>query len=103
MQIEVDYRYLDAQIEWGKKVEECWKEGEREHIVRCLTHELCHIITGESKNPFATSDTAERIKPLAEHFDERITETVSRIAYRLYWRWLRENKPTGWKSNHFLP
>jgi hypothetical protein len=84
MQIEIDHRYIDAEISWGRKIVELWKDENREYIIRCLTHEVCHLITSELVAPFQTKGV-----PI-EHYEERVTETVSRIAFRLYTRWMKE-------------
>lgn len=80
MQIEVDYKYLDAKIAWGSKVREMWRLKQSRFIEMALAHELTHIITGEVTAPFQSKAHPE----LEEHFDERVTESVSRLLYNLY-------------------
>lgn len=85
MDICPDYRYLEALINIDvETVTAMWKEN-KELILECLAHEISHLVTSEMSDPFATKckrpkkETVEQI-----HFEERVTETVSRWALRLY-------------------
>ena len=90
LEISVDHRYMDAEIMFGQKALQLWKQGYKDEILRALAHELCHIVTSEMADAMKTKGKPETIR--ATHFEERVTETVSRVYYRLYTRWLKERK-----------
>jgi len=91
MQIEVDHRYLDAEITVDtKQLLEHWKNGQRRKILCSLAHELTHIITSEQSDPFQTKEEdPKKMSKLQHHFEERVTEHISKLVVRLY---LLENK-----------
>lgn len=95
----VDCEYLTSEIRWGNKLEAVWDLGKHAEVVRCLAHEIAHCITSEQTYPMED----RTLKREETFFDERVTETVGRICYRLYWRWLRETKPKGYKLYRFTP
>ena len=84
----MDNEYLEAYIAYGKEVVKKWRVGDKSFILRALAHELCHIITSE----LADSMRGKLDKVHHTFHDERCTETTSRLAYRLYWRWLKEKQ-----------
>jgi len=93
----VDLEYHSSEIRWGTKLEAVWKMGKRTEIVRCLCHEFAHIITGELTDPMHDRTLTRE----ETFFDERVTESVGRLCFRLYWRQLKETKPKGWKQYPF--
>jgi len=82
MAIDVDYRYLEAKIEYGNDTIERWKNDDVHFIIKCLAHEVTHILTGNLSNPFKMK--REVRGEMMTHFDEQVTEHVSRLLYRLY-------------------
>lgn len=85
MCIEIDYRYLEARLSIDvDEVTEMWKE-DRELILACLAHELSHVITKELTDPFDWKGRPTKKQTETNiYFEERVTETVSRLALRLY-------------------
>lgn len=84
MDIELDHRYLDAVINIDtKSVVKMWKD-DRDEILACLAHELSHCVTSEMSDPFMWKGNSRRLTEQQVHFEERVTETVSRLALRLY-------------------
>lgn len=85
MDIIPDHKYLELHIRVDtERAMAHWKLGEKDELLACLSHELSHAITSEMSDPFQT--TGENKKQTAQeiHFEERVTETVSRLALRLY-------------------
>lgn len=78
MEISVDYEYLEATIWLGKQVEQEWARQGYRNILLWLAHELTHILTGEVK--MSKSNFCVRFH------DERATEHISRLLYKLYER-----------------
>jgi len=78
MEICVDYEYLDADIAYGKQAILRWKRGDKIRILKWLAHELTHIITGELKTNHKKTERT--------FYDERATEHLSRLLFRLYRR-----------------
>ena len=76
MDILVDYEYLDAVIRYGRVVSKAFKRGDHEYVIRALAHETTHILTGEVK--MTRRCFAPRL------FDERATEHISRLLFRLF-------------------
>ena len=99
MENHTDYEYLTSEITWGKGIRDVYNQGKKAEVIRCLCHETAHILTGEETEPMLD----RKLTRQATFFDERVTETVGRICYRLYWRWLRETKPKGWRTYAFKP
>lgn len=84
MDIEVDYRYLEAMIRMDiVLVTKMWRHDKSE-ILAYLAHELTHCITQEMSDPFASKTECLKETKQQIHFEERVTETVSRLALRLY-------------------
>ena len=69
MEIEVDTRYLRAEISYGYLVQCMWRQCKKKDILQILCHELCHILTND-----ATKN------------NEQLTEHISRLLYKLYER-----------------
>jgi hypothetical protein len=86
MVCEVDYRYLDARITIDRKtILDYWSHGERKEILYLLVHELSHLISGEMSDPFQwKGKTPKKQTELEKHFEERVTEHISRIALKAY-------------------
>lgn len=86
MEIEIDYRYLDANINIDTEIAvKMWRRGEHDQIVASLAHELSHIITFEMADPYSwKGGEVKKASKEKEHYEERVTETVSRLALRLY-------------------
>ena len=88
MTIDIDYKYLTADLIYNQeRIEESWKDKNYLGIVNTLCHEVSHIITGE---PFETLKI--KYKGASEELQERLTERVGRILYRLYINFMTENK-----------
>ena len=85
MCIDIDYRYLEAKLSIDTaEVVEMWKE-DRGIILECLAHELSHIITKELTDPFDWKGRPTKKQTETDiYFEERVTETVSRLTLRLY-------------------
>lgn len=77
-EIEVDYEYMEAVIRYGKVAKSLWHKDNEEKLLLGLAHELTHILTGEIKG-------INRNKAQV-FYDERATEQISRLLYRLYKR-----------------
>jgi len=84
MEISVDYEYLDAGIVYDKKIIRSWKDKDTVRILKCLAHELTHILTGELKTNHKKTECT--------FYDERATEHISRLLYRLYTKEMNEIK-----------
>lgn len=82
MEIDIDYRYLEAEICYGRQIKESWHDENRHAVLKCLAHELTHLITSNLSQPFKMKRrvTGEELV----HFDEQVTEHVSRLLYLLY-------------------
>lgn len=76
MEITVDYEYLEAEIFYGDKVKMLWNKGKTDVILKYLCHEVTHIMTGEVK--------IDRNNFCKTYHDERATEHISRLLFRLY-------------------
>lgn len=77
MDILVDYEYMDAEIRIGKEVYTLWKNKDKEAIIRILSHEITHILSGLATDGIKLSKQASKQ-------DEQATELISRLLYRLY-------------------
>lgn len=86
MAIEVDYRYLDAQIDIDRKsIIDLWDAGRKRRILETLSHEISHIITGEMTEPTHWKKNNYRKQSQEkQHYEERVTEHISRLAVSLY-------------------
>lgn len=80
--IEIDYEYMEAVIRFGKVANDLWRKNKHEKLLLGLAHELTHIITGELKNTHR--------KKFQTYYDERVTEQIARLLYRLYKKEKRE-------------
>lgn len=89
MDISVDQRYLEAKININTKLVMTMWKYDRQEIIAYLAHELAHCVTSEMSEPFACKCEQVKLKKKQIHFEERVTETVSRWAFRLY---ILENK-----------
>jgi len=76
MEITVDYEYLEADIVYGDKVKKLWEQNKIDQILKYLVHEITHILTGEVK--------IDKKNFCKTYHDERATEHISRLLYRLY-------------------
>lgn len=85
MDITPDHRYLEGRtrIDTGRCMEH-WKLGEKDEILASLAHELSHLITSEMSDPFQTHNKERKLTEAEIHYEERVTEHVSRLALRLY-------------------
>ena len=86
MAIEVDYRYLDAQIDIDRKtVIDQWEAGRKRRILENLAHELSHVITQELTDPHHWKGVDyKKLSKRKKHYEERVTEHISRLAVELY-------------------
>lgn len=86
MTIDVDYRYLDAQIIIDRDtLITDWESGRKLKIMEALSHEICHCITQEMSAPFHTKYKLDKfMSEQAQHFEERVTEHFSRLVLQLY-------------------
>ena len=86
MAIEVDYRYLDATIDVDRKeVMELWDAGRKRRILESLAHELSHCITQELTDPLHWKGVSyKKLSKEQKHYEERVTEHISRLALELY-------------------
>jgi hypothetical protein len=85
MDITPDFRYLTGLIRIDTEIAMAhWKSGEKEEILECLAHECTHLITAEMSDPLLTRGQCMKQTKTEIHFEERVTEHVSRIALRLY-------------------
>lgn len=76
MDIEVDDDYLRATIQYGSEIRNLYKQGNYEEVLKTLAHELTHVLI---------SEMADKGEPEKENkLEERVTEHVSRLLYRLY-------------------
>ena len=86
MAIEVDFRYLDATIDIDRKtVIQMWDMGRKRRILECLAHECSHILTQELTDPLHWKGVSYKKQTKEQkHYEERVTEHVSRLALELY-------------------
>lgn len=86
MNIEIDHRYMEGLIRIDtKRAMLNMVNGAQDVILAALCHEIAHLVTSEMVNPFAWKGEVDpNPKKIKEHFEERVTETVSRWALRLY-------------------
>jgi len=85
MDITPDHRYLEGKMRIDTKmVMAHWKLGERDEILEALAHEITHLLTSEMSDPFQWVCRAKKQTEAEIHFEERVTEHVSRLALRLY-------------------
>lgn len=88
MCIQVNYEYICASLIYEEK-EMCMLYNNRkyEHIISYICHEIAHLITSE---PF--DDLKIPYKGRGRKLQERLTERVGRLIYRLYMNYIRESK-----------
>jgi hypothetical protein len=66
MEIEVDEKYLRAEISYGKLVRMMWRQNKKRQILQVLCHEVTHIFTEDIKGD-----------------NEAVTEHLSRLLFKL--------------------
>lgn len=83
MTIDIDTTYLHGEICYSNRIVKKYKEGEKDFVLGCLTHEVTHCLTNQIASLHRTTDL--RLKT-----EEQVTEHLARLLFKLYKQTIKE-------------
>lgn len=80
MTMDLDAEYLVGRLHINRDViDPAFKKKEYSYLLKLLSHELAHILTGEFADKLKIKYTGD-----GKYYQERLTEHVGRFIYKLY-------------------
>jgi len=83
MEIDVDTTYLTGEIVYGNLIEDKYKAGDTDFVLKTLCHEVAHLFTSQITS--LHKETKHSLK-----VEEQVTKHLSRLLYKHYKQYVKE-------------